>query len=60
MPDQQQQQRPPEPAPWTPKQGIENGPKAPDIKKPSTDELLKRMRRVEPEQSKRYRQRSGQ
>lgn len=47
-------------APWGPKQGDEGGPKAPDVSRPDTKELLKRMRKVDPEQSKRYRQRTGQ
>lgn len=48
------------PAPWAPKEGDSGGPKAPDITKPDTRELLKRMRKVDPNQSKRYRQRTGQ
>lgn len=47
-------------APWGPKQGDGGGPKAPDISRPDTKELLKKMRRVDPEQSKRYRQRTGE
>ncbi len=47
--------------PWAPKQGGEGeGPKAPDISRPNTEELLKKMRKVDPNQSKRYRQRTGQ
>ncbi len=47
--------------PWGPKQGDGGGgPKAPDISRPDTQELLKKMRKVDPEQSKRYRQRTGQ
>ena len=39
----------------------ETGPLRPDVKRPSGDnELLKRMKRVDPDQAKRYRQRSGQ
>jgi hypothetical protein len=48
------------PAPWSPKEGDGGGPKAPDISKPDTRDLLKRMRKVDPNQSKRYRQRTGQ
>ena len=40
--------------------GGDGGPAAPRIEKPNTDELLKRMRRVDPEQARRYRQRTGQ
>ncbi len=53
-------QKPPT-VPWGPKQGDEgDGPKAPDISRPDTQDLLKKMRRVDPNQSKRYRQRTGQ
>jgi len=45
-------QKPFDPAPWGPKQGDEGGPRSPDI--------LKKMRKVDPNQSKRYRQRTGQ
>lgn len=48
-------------APWQPQQGGDgDGPKAPDVNRPDTKELLKRMRKVDPEQSKRYRQRTGE
>jgi hypothetical protein len=30
------------------------------VQKPNTEELLKKMRRVDPDQAKRYRQRTGQ
>lgn len=37
------------------------GPRRPDVDRPGpSDELLRRMRRVDPDQAKRYRQRSGQ
>ncbi len=43
------------------KHGDESGPSKPDLKKPSgPNELLKRMKKVDPDQAKRYRQRSGQ
>ena len=32
----------------------------PDVDAPDTKELLKKMRRVDPNQAKRYRQRTGQ
>jgi hypothetical protein len=35
-------------------------PREPQIEKPNTEELLKRMRKVDPDQAKRYRQRTGQ
>ncbi|MDQ6914139.1 MAG: ubiquitin-like protein UBact [Verrucomicrobiota bacterium] len=47
--------------PWGPKQGGDGGgPKAPDISRPDTQDLLKKMRKVDPNQSKRYRQRTGE
>jgi hypothetical protein len=47
-------------APWGPKQGDGDGPRSPDISRPDTRDLLKKMRKVDPNQSKRYRQRTGQ
>jgi Prokaryotic ubiquitin-like protein UBact len=47
--------------PWGPQHGgDEGGPKAPDISRPDTQELLKKMRKVDPNQAKRYRQRTGE
>ena len=47
--------------PWGPQHGgDESGPKAPDISRPDTQELLKKMRKVDPNQAKRYRQRTGE
>jgi hypothetical protein len=48
------------PVPWGPKPGDGDGPRSPDISKPDTKDLLKKMRKVDPNQSKRYRQRTGQ
>jgi hypothetical protein len=53
-------QKPLEPTPWGPKQGDGGGPRSPDISRPDTKDLLKKMRKVDPNQSKRYRQRTGQ
>src|SRR4030095_1579887 len=53
-------QKPVEPAPWGPKQGDGGGPRSPDVSRPDTKDLLKKMRKVDPTQSKRYRQRTGQ
>ena len=53
-------QRPAAPAPWEKKEGEEGGPRRPDVSVPDTKELLKKMRRVDPNQAKRYRQRTGQ
>jgi hypothetical protein len=57
VPDQIQKPRPVLPAPSG---GGGEGPKEPKVEKPNTDDLLKRMRKVDPEQAKRYRQRTGQ
>lgn len=38
----------------------EGGPRTPDVKRPDPSDLLKRMRRVDPDQARRYRQRSGE
>ena len=41
--------------------GEDDGPGKPDVQKPGApNELLKRMRKVDPDQAKKYRQRSGQ
>lgn len=58
MPDTIQKPRTPIPSPAP--GGGGGGPKAPDVQKPNTDELLKRMRKVDPEQARRYRQRTGE
>lgn len=43
------------------KHGDELGPERPQVERPGGDnELLRRMKRVDPDQAKRYRQRSGQ
>ncbi len=51
--------------PLTPEPGRkgpeEGGPSVPDVRKPGGDnELLRRMKKVDPDQAKRYRQRSGE
>jgi len=53
-------QKPVDPVPWGPKQGDDGGPRSPDVSRPDTKDLLKKMRKVDPNQSKRYRQRTGQ
>jgi hypothetical protein len=40
--------------------GDSDGPKRQKVSKPDTQELLKRMRRVDKDQSRRYRQRTGE
>ena len=52
--------RPVEPAPER-KLGDEEGPSKPKIERPAApNELIRRMRNVDPDQAKKYRQRSGQ
>jgi hypothetical protein len=53
-------QRPTTPAPWEKREQEDSGPRRPDAGTPDTKELLKKMRRVDPNQAKRYRQRTGQ
>lgn len=51
----------PKPAEPDRKLADDNGPSKPDIGRPTApNELLKRMRNVDPDQAKKYRQRSGQ
>ncbi|MEW6305610.1 MAG: ubiquitin-like protein UBact [Verrucomicrobiota bacterium] len=57
MPDQVQKQRPSGPGSGG---GGGDGPHSPKVDKPNTEELLKRMRKVDPDQARRYRQRTGQ
>lgn len=54
--------RKPAPAEPARRQGGEDGdgPKTPKVERPSPNDLLKRMKRVDPDQARRYRQRSGQ
>lgn len=40
--------------------GDQGGPRTPDVERPNTRELLERMKRVDPRQARRYRQRSGE
>jgi hypothetical protein len=42
------------------REGGDGGPNKPDVKRPDTSDLLKRMRRVDPDSARKYRQRSGQ
>jgi hypothetical protein len=51
----------PNPASPDRKLGDDSGPSAPNVPKPEGgNELLRRMKKVDPDQAKRYRQRSGQ
>jgi hypothetical protein len=41
--------------------GDESGPSTPDVRKPDGgNELLRRMKKIDPDQAKKYRQRSGE
>lgn len=57
MPEQNQKQRPVTPSPQS---GGDDGPSTPKVNKPNIDGILKRMKKVDPEQAKRYRQRTGE
>ena len=50
------------PMPVTPerKEGGDGGPGKPDVQRPDTRDLLKRMKRIDPDTARRYRQRSGE
>jgi len=57
MPEQVQKTRPAVPGPG----GSEPaGPSAPKVDKPDVKHLLERMKKVDPDQARRYRQRTGQ
>ncbi|MCW5556968.1 MAG: ubiquitin-like protein UBact [Verrucomicrobiae bacterium] len=57
MPEQVQKTRPAVPGPG----GSEpSGPSAPKVDKPDVKHLLERMKKVDPDQARRYRQRTGQ
>jgi hypothetical protein len=58
MPDQNQKTRPGGGGPEAPGPG--GGPSSPKVDRPNVDDLLKRMKKVDPDQAKRYRQRTGQ
>ncbi|CAN5556759.1 hypothetical protein BH11ARM2_BH11ARM2_24710 [soil metagenome] len=60
MPDGDRLTRPATPDPAR-RGGDETGPSAPDIRRPEGgNELLRRMKKVDPDQAKKYRQRSGE
>lgn len=57
----ERKRRPTTEEPWTePGDGDGDGPRRPDVERPNSRELLERMKRVDPRQARRYRQRSGQ
>ena len=57
---EERRQLPTLPTEPTRKDGDGGGPGKPDIQRPDTSDLLKRMKRVDPDAARRYRQRSGQ
>lgn len=56
------EERIPRPAPPSPtrREGGDDGPRQPEVGRPNAKDLLERMRRVDPNQARRYRQRSGE
>ncbi|MGJ3243455.1 MAG: ubiquitin-like protein UBact [Opitutales bacterium] len=58
MPDPTRKTRPASPAPGG--GGDDSGPSEPRGNRPNPKDLLDRMKKVDPEQAKRYRQRTGQ
>jgi hypothetical protein len=56
---EERRQQPPPTEPWQ-KPGGDDGPRQPDVKRPDSRDLLERMRRVDPNTARRYRQRSGE
>ena len=57
----ERRERPLDPIPKPPgPKGDEAGPRKPEPGSPSRDNLLKRMRKVDPKQAERYRQRTGE
>jgi hypothetical protein len=52
--------KPKNPADSGDENNAESGPRRPKVERPNTDDLLKRMRKVDPNQARRYRQRTGQ
>jgi hypothetical protein len=60
MTDDDRATRPVAPADPLRKDGDDTGPSKPDVQRPDRSDLLKRMKRVDPDQARRYRQRSGE
>lgn len=57
----ERRKRPQTEEPWTKPGGDDgDGPGEPNVDRPNNRDLLKRMKRVDPRQARRYRQRSGQ
>ena len=60
MTDDDRATRPAGPVDPLKKDGDDSGPVRPDVQRPDRSDLLKRMKRVDPEQARKYRQRSGE
>jgi hypothetical protein len=58
--DEDRATRPVGPADPIKRDSDESGPTRPDVDRPDRSDLLKRMKRVDPDQARKYRQRSGQ
>jgi len=56
----ERKERPFDPMPKPTSPSEEGGPKRPDAGSPDKDRLMKRMKKVDPKQAERYRQRTGQ
>ncbi len=57
---QERRQKPEDPLRREGDEADEGGPKRPDVEQPNRSRLLKRMKQVDKDQAKRYRQRTGQ
>jgi len=57
---EERRQMPTMPANPLRKEGGDDGPGKPEVPRPDTSDLLKRMKRVDPDAARRYRQRSGE
>ena len=60
VPRLDRQERPFEPTSKPPGPLEDGGPRQPDVGSPDKENLLKRMRKVDPKQAERYRQRTGE
>jgi hypothetical protein len=58
--DDERATRPVGPADPVRRSDDERGPTRPDVDRPDRSDLLKRMKRVDPDQARKYRQRSGE
>ncbi len=59
MPEDNRKRKPGNPSPGG-GGGDDPSPQSPKVDKPDVNDLLKRMKKVDPDQAKRYRQRTGQ